>query len=116
MRGFLVAPLLVLLVACNGSLPKAECDPASQTPNAPLQCETAVRAALMVLPRDHSTITRIQFLYGDARPYDCGATLTTPENRPVCAYVVFTFPDRSRLYVALAQLDGRLTARSPAPY
>jgi hypothetical protein len=116
MRGFLIAPLLVLLVACNGPLPKAECDPASQTPNAPLQCDTAVNAALRVLPGDHSTITRIQFLYGDARPYDCGGILTTAENTPVCACVVFTFPDRSRQYVALAQLHGSLTARSPAPY
>lgn len=116
MRGFRIAPLVVLLVACNGLLPKAECDPASQTPNAPLQCDTAVNAALRVLPGDHFTITRIQFLYGDARPYDCGALLLAPENRPVCAYVVFTFPDRSRQYVALIQLHGSLTTRSPAPY
>ncbi len=116
MRGLLVAPFLVLLVACGSQLPKAECDPGSQAANAPLRCDTAVNAALSALPGDHSTITRVQFLYGDARPYDCGAVPTTSDQTPVCAYVVFTFTDRSRQYVALTQLHDSLTAASPAPY
>src|SRR5437879_12117145 len=76
---------LALLPAC-GTLPKPECDPASQAANAPLGCDTAVSAALDVLRADHSDITRIQFLYGDARPYDCGAMpLPQSEEQPACA-------------------------------
>ena len=81
-----------------------------------MRCDIAVRLALHTLPGDHSTITRVQFLYGDAQPYDCGSHLVPAADRPVCAYVVFTFTDRPRQYVALTQIHGRLTAASPAPY
>jgi hypothetical protein len=62
----------LLLAGCDQQLPKPECDPASQHPDSLLHCDTAVGKALGVLPSDHQTITRVQFLYGSARPYDCG--------------------------------------------
>ena len=116
MRRLVLVVCLALLPAC-GTLPKPECDPASQVANAPLRCDTAVSAALDVLPADHPDIARIQFLYGDARPYDCGAIpLPQSEEQPVCAYVVFTFTGYPRQYVALTQWHGSLAAASPAPY
>ena len=106
---------LAVLPAC-GTLPKPECDPASQAANAPLGCDTAVDAGLDVLPSDHPDITRIQFLYGSARPFDCGAIFQVGSQQPVCAYVVFTFTERSRVYVGLTDFHGQLMAASPAPY
>lgn len=116
MRRLVLIACLALLAAC-GTLPKPECDPASQTENAPLGCDVAVSAALDILAADHPDVTRIQFLYGSAGPSDCGGILLPQsEEQPVCAYVVFTFTDRSRRYVALTQWHGSLTAASPAPY
>lgn len=115
MRVFLGATLVILLAAC-GSQPQAECDPASTEASAPLRCDTAVKAALDTLPDDHAAIIRIQVLYGSARPFDCGGRPLRPDEQRVCAYVVFTFEDETREYVALAKLNDHLTARSPAPY
>jgi hypothetical protein len=112
----LLLVVTLFLAACGPNLPAAECDPASQHPDSLLHCDTAVSKALRVLPSDHQTITRVQFLYGSARPYDCGVGLSRTPRPSGCAYVVFTFADKSRQYVNVMGTDEAMTLASPAPY
>lgn len=82
----------------------AECDQNLPAAHALLPCDTAVRLSVAALAIDHAPVNRVQFGYGSARPWECGLPVAIPR---VCSYVVFTFADGSRQYVAVQWQQDR---------
>jgi hypothetical protein len=115
MKRALVAAVIVL-AACGGPVPAPECDTNPLFAGSALSCGDAVAAALKALPADHSTIERVQFLFGSATPC-CSRLYREGEEQPVIGHVIITYlGGAERQYVPVVWFGGELSAGTPAEY
>lgn len=107
--------LLILLAGCSLARSAPECDPGTTPQQRGLSCDAAVNAALDRVDDRHTAIERIQFLYGCAKP--CGNALQAgTDGPPPQGYVVFTYTDGEREYVAVTLGDHGVEVADPADY